>query len=184
MKLNALSRRQLLLIAVLGLLGLLVLDHLIFSPVLNGWRARQDRIAELRGWLAEGDNLLDQETRWLRRREEMMERLLPENRSVAENQLLGLVNDWARESGLKVTSLRPLWKETETREPLLELQVAGTCGIQSLTRFLYAVETARTAVAIEQLDLSAQGQDGRELGMTLRLSGLCQGGAVISRRKR
>ncbi len=181
---TGIDRRKWLLAGAIGFLGLLVLDRLVLSPTLAGWRDRQDLIVQRRAQLADGNNLLDQETRWLRRRDEMQQRLLPPDKANAEKQLLGLVDDWARDSGFKLTALRPLWKQTEAREPLLELQVNGTGGMSAITRFLYAVETAPTAIAIEQLELSAQGQDGRELGLNMRWSGLCGGIAAKSRSSR
>ncbi len=178
MTFKGMETRKLLLIASLALLALLVLDRLVVSPLLAGWRERQERIAELRIQLAQADNLLGQESRWLRWREEAAERLLPVNQADAENQLLGLVDGWAREAGLKVTSLRPLWKETPAKRLLLELQISGSGNMASLTRFLHAIETGHTAIAVEQLDLSAQDQDGRELGLNMRVSGLCRDSAV------
>ena len=184
MNVQRINRRSPLLIAAIGVLALFALDRLLLSTVLASWRDRQEQIATLQARLAQGDNLLDQETRWLRWREETGQRLLPENRSSAENQMLALVDGWARDGGLQVTALRPGWKQTDSKEPLFELQLTGSGGIASITRFLYAAETASSAVAIEQLELSAQNQDGRELGVNMRLTGLCQGNVAASRRRR
>jgi len=172
------DRRKPLLICATALILVLAVDRMLFSPALAHWRDRQQQIEALRIQLAHADNLLDQETRWLRRRQDMQQRLLPADKSGSEDQLLGLVDKWASSAGIQVTGLRPLWKQTRDQQALLEMQITGVGDIVATCRFLYAVESSAVAIAVDYFELTAQVNDGRKLALNLRISALPQSSII------
>ncbi|PYK99484.1 MAG: hypothetical protein DME19_08410, partial [Verrucomicrobia bacterium] len=62
------NRQQALAIVAIGAVALLVSERLIFSPLARSWKARSDRIAELKESIRQGAFLLDRErairSRW------------------------------------------------------------------------------------------------------------------------
>ncbi len=168
-----LGRQRVLALAAGSALLLLLLDRVVFTPVLAGWRARAAEIATLQAAIATGSALLDQETRWQRWRDETGTRLLPAAPADAEGRLLTQVDGWARQAGLKVTALRPQWQPRSGGLPLVQLQVTASGPLSAIVPFLYQLETAQTALAIEQLSLTPARQEGGDLSLDVRLSGLC-----------
>ena len=176
------TRERLLLYAAGGCLGLLLLDHFVLSPFIASWRERAETIHRLRSSLAQGAGLIDQEARWLRWRDDYRARLLPGTPADAENRLLNQVDGWARQAGLRLTSLRPHWKESGTGQPqtVLELQVGGNGSMSAVVGFVHSLETAPLTLAVEQLELAPGRQDQSALTLDLRISSLCQASAVRS----
>ncbi len=174
------NRERLLVYAAGTCLALLLADRVVLSPVLATWDERAEAIREFRASLAQGATLLDQEARWLRWRDEAQARLLPAAPAEAESQLLTRVDGWARQASLRLTSLRPRWKDLGGGKTRLELQVTGTGSMNAVAGFVNSLETVPVAVAIEQLELRPARQDSTELTLDLRISGLCQSGATRS----
>jgi hypothetical protein len=172
-----LGRERLLLFGALAALALLGLDRLVLTPCLVAWRARSEEILRLRLAAVQGGALIDQESRWLRWRDETNARLLPVAAGEAESTLLGKVDGWARSAGLAVTSLRPRWKQGAQQTRLLELQVVGSGAPAAVMGFMYQLETCPLALAVERLELVPRSPDGNELALDVRLSGLCQAAA-------
>jgi hypothetical protein len=171
------SRERLLLGAALFCLLLLAVDRLVLVPFLAAWRARADEILHLRAAVKQGTVLMEQESRWLRWRDDLAGRLLPGAAGDAESQLLGHVDGWARAAGLAVSSLRPRWSVGPDRAPRFELQVAGSGPLQSVTSFLYQLEASSLALAVEHVELVSRNAQGSEIGLDVRLIALCQGNA-------
>ncbi len=174
MNLLRLPRERLLMAGAAAGLLLLGLDRLAFTPFLNAWRNRADEIRRLRTDVEQGAALMDQETRWLRWRDDLAARLLPAAPGEAESRVLSQMDGWARAAGLALHSLRPRWTEGPDRAPRLEFQVAGSGSLQSVTAFLYQVETSPIAIAVEQLELVPRNPEGTEVSLDLRVSGLCE----------
>ena len=177
MTLRQMGRERLLLVGAVAGFSLLALDRLLLTPALTAWHARADEIQRLRLSLAQGAAVVDQESRWLRWRDEMATRLLPALAGDAESALLGRVDQWARSAGFTVSSLRPRWRDREQRVPVLELQVAGSGPLSAVAAFLHQVETSTVAVAVEHVELLPRTGEGGDLALELRLSALCQSAA-------
>lgn len=170
-----LPRERLLLVGALACMLLLGLDRLALTPFLRAWRSRADEILRLRAEIDRATALMEQESRWLRWRDDAANRLLPGAPGDAENQLIGRVDGWARSAGLAVSSLRPRWTEGPDRAQRLELQVAGSGSLQAVSTFLYQVETSSVAVALEQMELVPRNNEGTDIVLDVRLCALCQG---------
>ena len=175
-----LKRERLLVIAAGGCLALLLLDHFVLTPFFAAWRSRADAIQELRTNLAQGASLVDQESRWLKWRDDYNARLLSGVQPDAESKLLNQVDTWARQAGLRLTSLRPRWKEDGKDRTMLELQVTGNGSMDAVVHFLFSLETAPLALAVEQLEMMSGRQESADLALDLRISGLCQPSAPRS----
>lgn len=167
------TRIKLLAILAVGVLALFVLDRLFFTPMLNGWRAREDEIATLEAELARAATLLDQETRWQERRDAMRAYRLPAADDAAQQLLLGRLDAWARNAGLRLATVRPRW-QGEDADRRLNIQVTGDGGMRQVVDFVHAVETAELAVAVTQLNLNTSRRGDGVLNLELRLSALCR----------
>jgi hypothetical protein len=104
---------------------------------------------------------------------DMRRNTLPANASQAERSVLEAFDQWSRHSGVTVNSIRPQWKRGETEQySLLECRIDAAGDLDTLTKFLYAVEHSEMALRIESVELTARDNDGRQLALGLSVTGL------------
>lgn len=169
------KRRQTMLVLAAGAcLFIFAADKVLITPTVHAWEQRTERIRELRTAIAKSESLLSQRASWQERREAMRHHMLPAVPSQAEDVVVKSVDRWARESGLQLTSLRPRLRTGGEERSLLEVSVAGTGSMASVSRFLFELETVPLALAVEELDISSRKQAGAELQLNLRLTGLLE----------
>jgi Tfp pilus assembly protein PilO len=166
------SRELTLKLAALACIAVLLGDRLVLTPMIRAWDVRTRRLRDLELTVGKGKALLAQEQHWRDRWAEEQRKLLPAGASEAEGTVVQALHRWARESGLRLTSVRPRGNQDVTRSQSLEIQAAATGSMGALARFLYAVETAPMALAVEDLELSAGKQGGENLTASFRLTGL------------
>lgn len=166
------NRQRALVIATLALLGVLVADRMVIGPLTRAWKARAERIATLRKEVADGTMLLQREKSLRARWSQMQTNTLPNNSSLAEQQLLKAVDAWAQESRVSVTGITPQWKRDADEYLTLECQVDASGDLGTLSRFLYDVEKSPLAVKLQSVELTARDTAGQEMALAVRLSGL------------
>ena len=166
------DRQRLLMMAALMLLGLFAADRLVLGPLTRVWRARADRIAELGKKVADGALLLQRESSLRARWNQMRANSLPDNPSLAEQQVLKALDTWAQESGVSVTGMTPQWKRDADEYLTLDCRVEAAGDLGALSRFLYALEKSPMALKLESVELAAHDNGGQDLTMGVRLSGL------------
>jgi len=167
------SKRELFLklaavVCVCGLLG----DRVILTPMVRLWDARTKRTRDLELALGKERALLAQDRHWSALWAREQKKLLPGRMSEAESLLLESLNRWARDSGLRLTSVRPRGRQDVPDFRSLEVQASATGRMSAIARFLYALETAPLALAVEDLEVAAGKQGSDSLSVNLRVTGL------------
>lgn len=170
------NRQQLLVIVAGAVIGLLLADKLVITPLLGAWQTRAARIADLRKKVDEGEKLMQRadalESRWAM----MRTNALPNNNSLAEQQVLNAFDRWSQDARISVNSITPQWRRD--RDELVTLQcrvdAAGTVG--TLARFLFNVERDPMALKIEAVEIASRDKDGQNLSLGLQISGLVLNG--------
>jgi Tfp pilus assembly protein PilO len=163
--------------AIVGALCLAFLlgDRVVLSPLHNAWARRSEQITKLGQSLDKGRILMERENAVLGTWDGMKQHALPPDPSSAENEILKSVDRWAVESGLKVTSLRPEWTQPENpKNDFVELKcyIAAGGDLESISQFLYAMERDPLALKVDEIEMTARNSLGRELSLSVRLSGL------------
>ncbi len=153
-------------------IGGLFADRLVVTPLVDGWRARRQKIGKLELELVRARALLDREALLRQRRDAMARGMLPSDISAAESLVLNEITRWAKESGIRLTSLRPGSRENADGPDQLELRASATGTMSALVRFLFELETAPLALSVETLDMSPRKQADTALVLTLRVTGL------------
>ncbi len=171
------NRQQLLIIVAGGAFGLLIADALVFTPLVNSWKARSVRIAGLRTQVDDGEKLLKRADALTSRWSQMQTNALPNNNSEAEQKVLGAFDKWSQDARISVNSITPQWKQ-ERDEAYQTLQcrvdAAGTVG--TLAKFLFNVERDAMALKIESVEITSRDKDGANLSLGLQVSGLVLNG--------
>jgi hypothetical protein len=166
------NRQRFLIVLTIGAVVLFAADKVVFGPLTKMWKARSVRIAELRRDVADGSLLLHREKSLRVHWDDIRTNALPDNTSLAEQQLLKAFDTWSQESRVSITGITPQWKHDADDYMTLECRVDASGDLATLSRFIYDIENDPMALKFESVELSSRDTAGRELTMGIRVSGL------------
>ena len=165
------NRQQLLIIVTVAAVALFAADKIILTPLTNLWSARSKEISKLETDNRNAKALAKQEQRLRARWDEMRRNTLPQDESLAGQQLLRAVDKAARDNGLKITSINPQRHDAD-EYATLQCRVEGTGNINNVAQFLYAMEKDPMALRFENIEVSSHDNEGQVLSLGLQVSGL------------
>jgi len=164
-------RETLLKIAVGAVVGLFLLDRVIISPAIAGWKAQSVRLTALQEKVVRGKQLLEREKTLRARWDEMQQANLPDNISDAENDVYKALSRWTLDSRVSFTSLTQQWRNhPEEGYDTFECRATATGDQAALGRLVYEIETDSLPARIEECEISARDAQGKVLGLSLRFS--------------
>jgi hypothetical protein len=166
------NRQQLLLIVTLAMVGFFAADKLVMTPLASAWKSRAQTVATLRRQVAEGASLVRREEAIRSRWDRMRTNALPNNPSLAQEQVLKAFESWSQESGVSLNAITPQWKSDSDTYRTLVCRVDASGTLWTLSRFLYDIEKDAMALKVESVDLSARDNTGQQLTLGLQVSGL------------
>ncbi len=166
------NRQQLLMILAMAVVALFVADKAILSPLGKLWTERAKQIAELRRKVENGSQLVRREQSLRGRWEQMRRKTLPNNPSLAEQQVLGAFDRWSQTNRISITSINPQWKHDADDYMTLQCRVEAAGTLSSLSHFLYDMEKGSPVLKFEIVELSARDNEGQQLALGLQVSGL------------
>lgn len=166
------NRQQFLVVLTIAAAALFVGVNFILTPLGSWWSSRQSQIKVLHTKVAEGQQLIKREMGIRSRWDEMCQNSLPANTSLAEQQLIKSVDDWARSSGVELTSVMPQWKNDSTNYLTLACRVETAGDMGTLSKFLYDLEKGPMALRLDSVELTARDTSGQLMTLGLELNGL------------
>ena len=169
------DRKQFLTIAAVAVVAIFLADRLILTPLGNAWTERNKRINALRAKVADGKPLITRESALRDRWDQMQTNTFPQNQSLAEQKLLRGFDQWAKDSGIMLTSLNQQWKydSEDYRTLLCRVEAAG--NLRAVSRFLYEMERSPAALKLDNLEITSHDAEGQELTVSMQVSGLVLG---------
>src|SRR5256885_659383 len=165
------NRQQLLTVAAIAVVALFAADKVLIGPMTEFWKERSKSIAELRAKVAGGKNMIDRERALRSTWERMRTNTLPADESIADEQVLKAFRKWERDSRVTITSISPQTKHDEDYTTI-QCRVEASGNIESMNRFLYALEKDPMALRLEVVELSSHDTEGQQLLLGLQVSGL------------
>ncbi len=166
------KRERVMMIAAAVVVGALVLDMFVLSPVL-AWREElSQEHAALSHKLQEAQMLVDNHPQMQRRWREMVAAGLGDNAAAAEATVYRAVGEWARESGLQLQSIVPERVQEDESLQQVTLRATATGPMRAVARFLEKVEAAEFPLRVTQLQLGARREGVDDLTVQLQLSTL------------
>jgi hypothetical protein len=157
-------------IAAAAIVGLLLADRMIISPLSARWHEQSDRIDALKAKVQRGRQLIDREdsirTHWA----DMVRANLPEEVAAAENQAFKAVGRWARDSQITFTSLTPQWQTHDGGYKTLECRVSADGNQATIGRFIYELETDSIPVNLAECELTTRDAHGSQIMFTARFN--------------
>ncbi len=166
------NRQKLLAILAGAGVALFAADNLLITPLTKSWRGRAARITDLRNKVRDGRTLLAREQTLRRRWEQMRTNTLPNNPSLAEQQVLKAFDRWSQESRISIMSISPQWKHEAEEYMTMECRVEAAGNLNTITRFLYDLEHDPMAMKLQTVEISARDNEGQQLALGLQVSAL------------
>ena len=166
------NRQQFLVALTIGVAALYIGVNFIGEPLVNLWSARSAQIKQLRAKVSEGNLLIKREADIRGRWSEMSTNALPNNPSLAEQQVLKAFDNWSRDTGAEISSIMPQWKNDSTNYMTLNCRVEASGSLGTLSQFLYHIEKGPAALKLDSVELSARDSAGQQLTLGLQISGL------------
>lgn len=166
------NRQQFLIVLVAVAAALLVGNSFVYEPLSKWWSARSRQITQLRKQVEDGKHLKNRAPGIRSQWEQMRTNTLPNDSSLAEQQLLKAFDTWSRNSGATITGILPQWKNDADEYQTLNCRVEAAGNLGTLTRFLYDIERDPMALKLESVELSAHDTGGQQLTLGLQISGL------------
>lgn len=166
------QRQKFLIVLTLAAAGLFVGVNYIITPLAGLWADRSTQIKELRTKVGDGKKLVARAAGIRSRWNDMLTNALPDNTSLAEQQMLKSLDNWARGSGSEIVSIMPQWKSDSTNYLTLNCRVEATGTLGTLSRFIYSLEKGPAALKLDAVELSAHDAAGQQLTLGLQISGL------------
>ena len=167
------KRERIIFVATVAVVGLLVLDQVVLTPLQNSY----DQLAGRQRALLMQQQ---QDSAWLSRQKTLarlsraMNAQMPASPAAAESQLLHAVRDAADESGVTLSLLNS--RRSSGQTPLMEtfLQTTASGSMRAVSQFLWRLETAKIPLHCSQLTLSTPHDGVDNLSVDMRLSTLYQ----------
>jgi len=166
------NRQQMLMALAIAAVALFAGDKIIFSPLVAAWNRRSGQITELRKKLDDGKRLMDRGPALRRRWDQWRSQTLPANTSAAEQEVISALEDWAQDSRVAITAVTPQWKQDSDDYKTYECRLEAFGTIQTLTKFLYDIESDPMALKLESIELGSRDKDGQQITLGLSFSGL------------
>jgi Tfp pilus assembly protein PilO len=166
------NRQQLLIVGALAVIILFVGNLVIIEPLTAAWKKRGDQIGALRKKVEAGSQLVKREAGLRARWDQMRTNTLPDNPSLAEQQVLKAFDQWSQDSRVSVMSITPQWKRDADDYMTLGCRVEAAGNLAALSRFLYEIEKHPMALRLDSVEITARDKDGQQLALGLQISGL------------
>ena len=166
------NRQQFLVILTLAVAALLIANSFIYGPLSNLWSKRSTEITQLRKKVDEGNTLLKRDADLRAQWNTMRAKTLTNNPSVAEQQLVGALVNWSRNTGVELPSITPQVKNDSTNYMTINCRIEASGPILALSQFVYNLEQGQKALKIDSAELSAHDPTGQQLTLGLQISGL------------
>jgi Tfp pilus assembly protein PilO len=169
---NLNKRERTILWMTLTVVGLLLADRVVISPVLEYRQALSDEVDQLTDQVNHDQRLLRTGRTELKKWNQMKQIGLPASSSEAESRTLGAINDWAGDAKLSLVSVKPEYRRSdETLVPVV-FRVSANGSMKSIAKFIWHVETAGIPVCVDTLQINTRDKNKDNLALQMGVSAL------------
>ena len=164
------NRETLLKIGVGVVVGLFALDRMVLGPFIASWKAQGERLAAVRQKVERGRQLVAREKSIRERWNEMKRTDLPDDDSVAENEVFKSIARWASASRVGFTNLAPHRGNHDGSYDTFEWRASAVGDQAALGRLIYEIESDPLPVRVEECEMTARDAKGQQLALSVRFS--------------
>lgn len=164
------KRERFIAIAAAGVLGLLAADYYVLGPILSQRKALAQKITAQTEALSKDLKLVKETPEKKDQWERMLALGLKTDASAAESQVLHAVRDWAADSGLNLSSVKPEKSEQEKQFQKITFRATGVGNMNAVSRFLWKIQTSSIPVRIADVAINSRKDGVDDLSLQLGIS--------------
>ncbi len=170
-----LSKRERIIFAVtLVCVGLLIISEFVVDPVLARLDEMETQRRQLRDELEEAQFLLANHGAIQRKWRALVSDGLRSD-AEAESKVLTALREWSGNAGLALSSIKPDRIASDKGLQEMIFTVAGKGTLESVSRFLWQIETAALPVKVRDIQLGSGSESEGTMSLQLHLSALYLG---------
>lgn len=169
----AISRREkALAIGTIAVVGLLAVDQYFLTPLFDDEDRLEVQRKDILSDMQRARKLLADRKELMPKWNNMLKTGLKSNPAEAEGQLLHSLRDWAKETGLALSSVKP--ERPESKDPLkqIDIQANATGSMEAVAKFMCRMQTAEFPIKLTEFQLSNRSDASSELALQFKLSTL------------
>jgi len=148
-------------------------DHFIVEPLIANWKARSAEIADLRQKISQGEALIEHKDALREHWSDMRRRSLPTDGAKAEIEMQTAVGNWTKAASVVVSDIKPRWTENDETGGQLEVRLSASGKLPDLARFLYELEHDPISIRLDDVEIRARDDKGKELLLETRFTASC-----------
>jgi len=168
-----LSRRErYIVIGTVAVVGLLALDRLFLTPMIERRQVIDAQMRQATDEMTRANGLFTNSPRVHRKWNEMTAETLKIDGSNAESQIIRAVGDWARESQLNLSSVKPERAEKEKQFMKITFRANATGNMAAISRFMWQLQTSKVPIRVTDLSITTRRDGVDDLSLDLGMSSL------------
>jgi len=164
------KRERIIVLATILVVGALVGDRLVLSPVTGRWGELTGSRQQLRSQVVKAQGLLEQRKLIEQNHKTLFENLRPE--ADAESRVAEAIDQWSRDARLALSSVTPSRAVGDKGLKEMIFVIAGRGSLDAVAGFLCRAETSELPVKVKYMQLGSTSEAGDNLSLELRLSTL------------
>jgi len=164
------KRERYIVIGTVVVVGILGLDRFFLTPLID---RRQETEANIRlemGKMEKATGLLTNRSRVNRKWTEMSGVTLKSDGATAESQIIRVVNEWAQDSGLNISSVKPERAEKEKQFMKITFRANATGNMAAISRFMWRLQTSKVPVRVTDISITTRRDGVDDLSLDLGIS--------------
>ena len=172
------KRERILVIGVVAVVGLLGLDQYLLTPVLDAQDQLQNEREQVLADMKRSQGVMSDRKQSLERWKTMVRGGMKSDPAEAEGQLLHALRDWAKDSGLVLSSVKP--ERPESKDPLLreiQVQASANGSLEAMTKFLLKTQTAKFPLKVSEFQMATRNETTNDIALQIKASTLYRGSA-------
>lgn len=166
------NREQKIMILAVSALLILIGDRYVLSPILAARSEVSRQKEQLAAQLDESLALLERARILKPRWNGMLENGLSYDVEKTEAAVLRYIENSSGQSGFSITSIQPEHLPVKEKFGTIEFMVSGSGSMESVTRFLWAIETANVPLKISTFQLGANNENADVMSLQLNMTSI------------
>ncbi len=168
------KRERYVAIGVMAAVGLFGLNYFFVDPLLASRNDLDQKLSERTDEARKEKKLIDESRRKERTWTEMQNNgLRRKDVSEAEGPMMGSINEWAKDAGMVLTTVKPERSEKEKDFQKLTFRATGSGRMSQIAWFIWRIQTSPIPAKVSDLQLSAHKEGIDELTLQIGISTAC-----------
>lgn len=165
------SKRERYIAIVAGVvIGLLLFDYFIYTPITDRTAAIDADLEEVNDELTEASILFSRSAKLNREWAQLAGSNVPRSETEAESRVLNSAREWAQSAGLTLTQLKPDRTEDVENFKVRSFRAVATGQMEQVGRFLYSIEKGEIPIRISDLNIASKKEGQDDLTVTLTVT--------------